>query len=472
MAANKHRVFLAIQFGIFVLVMDTAATVIALPTLALALATDLPTVQWVVVGNGLAIAALLVPMGRLGDTLGRKTLYVTGFGLFVAGALLAANAPSVGVLICARIVAGIGVAMTQGNSLAILAHVFGEGQRGRILGIQIGVVGVAGILGPAIGGFIVEAFGWRKLFYASAALGLLAMLVVQWTLARRAHRSPATAHGFDWLGAGLSALFLLCLLLTLSLGSQRGWTSPGIVGAGVLSAALLGLFIRREQRVAAPMVDLSLFRNPYFAIGTTGSVFTYMGMTCMRFLLPFHLQAVQGYSPAQVGLIVMPSALATAVAGPMMGRAADRLGGRVVANSGLTLGVLSLLALSRLNPDSPLWFVILATVLMTTAAATFQASNSSSILDSVEKRHYGVVAGFINLSRNTGNVLGVAAATAIVVAMMQAQGFAPEVAAVTESGRAGHLAFSAGASNAFVLHAVLLGMLLLAAIKVMPKRIG
>ncbi len=470
MAANKQRVFLAIQFGIFVLVMDTAATIIALPTLAIALATDLPTVQWVVVGNGLAIAALLVPMGRLGDMLGRKMLYVTGFALFVAGLLVAANAPDIGVLIAARVVSGIGVAMTQGNSLAILAHVFGQGQRGRILGIQIGVVGVAGIVGPALGGFIVDAYGWRRLFYASAALGLVAMLSVQWALERRAHRSQAQAQGFDWPGAALSALFLLCFLLTLSLGSRHGWSSPGILGAGTLSAALLGLFLWREHRAGAPMVDLALFRNPYFAIGTAGSVFTYMGMTCMRFLLPFHLQAVQGYTPAQVGLIVMPSALATAVSGPVMGRAADRFGGRLIANSGLTLGVLSLLALSRLNPDSPLWFVILATILMTTSAATFQAPNSSSILDSVEKRHYGGVSGFINLSRNTGNVLGVAAATAIVVSMMQAHGFAPQVTAVTENGRAGHLAFSAGASNAFVLHAVLLGLLLLAAIRVIPKQ--
>lgn len=174
----KWFVFLAIGTGMFTSVADAGSTIVALPTIAAYFGTDLPTTQWVVVAYLLTISALLVPMGRLSDIVGRKRIYITGFFIFSSGALFAALSASVVILILSRILMGIGAAMTQGPSMAIMISAFPEDERGKALGLQMSAVGTGAVAGPALGGIIVSAFGWRGIYFATSALGLVPALAV------------------------------------------------------------------------------------------------------------------------------------------------------------------------------------------------------------------------------------------------------------------------------------------------------
>ena len=167
----KWWAFLAIAVGTFVSVLDFGSTLVALPTIAEHFQTDLPTVQWVMVGYALTISALLLPMGRLSDILGRKQVYITGFSVFVIGAAAAGASPNMTVLILARVLMGCGAAMTQGIGLAIITSVFPDNERGKALGLNLSVVGVGSVAGPALGGLLVGTLDWRWVFFISVPGG-------------------------------------------------------------------------------------------------------------------------------------------------------------------------------------------------------------------------------------------------------------------------------------------------------------
>lgn len=420
---KKRRtwVFRTLLTGVFVSVVDASTIMVALPTLASHYGTDLPTTQWVVIGSMLTIAALLVPMGRLGDLIGRKAVYVSGFVIAAVGGLLAAFSPSISILIAARIVTGLGAAMVQGNSMAIIASVFEDHERGRALGIQMGLVGFGSITGPALGGIIIESIGVRGLFTILAICAAAMAVTGQLVLRRRTNPKPAAAQ-FDWLGAVSLAGFLVALLVTLTLGPKLGWQDPVLLlCAGAAVTALTG-FIFWEQRCPYPMVKLTLFGNPYFSFGTLGTVVTFMGSSAMRFLIPFHLQVVLELSPRFVGLALMPAAAVTIFAAPGAGRLADRRGPRLVANVGMLLTAAGVAVLSTLDRSSSLTFIIASTMLVALGLACFHAPNNTSILNASERQDYGVTSAFINLARNGGNVTGVAVATAIATSIMTGSG--------------------------------------------------
>src|SRR5690606_16975294 len=176
----KHNVqhmfhaFLVCGTGIFVTVFDTSSAIVALPTIAMQFSTDLPTAQWVILGNSLTIAALLVPLGRLSDSIGRKRIYVVGCCLFAIGAAAAASSGGIYALIGARVLVGIGSAMTQSTAMAIMIGSYGAHERARVLGWQMTGVGLGAIVGPATGGLIVGTVGWRALF-AMTAVAMIAI---------------------------------------------------------------------------------------------------------------------------------------------------------------------------------------------------------------------------------------------------------------------------------------------------------
>lgn len=429
---NTHRkwVFRTLLTGVFVSVVDASTIMVALPTLASHYGTDLPTTQWVVIGTMLTIAALLVPMGRLGDLIGRKTIYVSGFVIAALGGLLAAFSTTITLLISARIVTGLGAAMVQGNSMAIIASVFEDHERGRALGIQMGLVGFGSITGPALGGIIIESLGVQGLFGILAICAALMALAGQLVLRRRPTPKPSTER-FDWLGAFSLAGVLVALLLTLTLGPKVGWLDVRLLLCGAAALILLLGFLYWEHRCPHPMVKLSLFRNAYFSFGTLGTVVTFMGSSAMRFLVPFHLQAILGLSPRLVGLALIPAAAVTIFAAPLAGRLADRRGPRLVANAGMLLGAAGIAALSRLELNSSLTVIIASTMLVALGLACFHAPNNTSILNASQRQDYGVTSAFINLARNSGNVTGVAVATAITTSVMASAG----IPATLESSR-------------------------------------
>ena len=448
----KWWVFGAVGLGTFTSVVDHGSLNVALPTIASHFDTDLPTVQWVVVGYALTISALLLPMGRLSDVIGRKQVYLSGFILFVIGGAVAATSGHIVTLILSRVLQGCGAAMVQGTGMAITTSAFGPEERGKALGSHLSVVGTGSITGPALGGLLVSSLGWEWVFYANA-LGALAALAVAFTILDKGRLQQAGRQDrFDWPGAALSTGVLVAFLSAMTSGPRVGWDSPVVAMGMTAFVVLLGAFIWWELRSSNPMLELRLFKVRLFSMGAAAGFIAFMGTSSLIFLMPFYLQTVAGYSPAQVGLIMMPNALCFIILGPLSGRLSDRYGFRPFNVAGLMLIAGGLFLLSRIDETTPLWMVMTGMVLNSSGMGTFNSPNNSSILSTVQLSRYGVVSALLNLVRNSANVTSIAISTAIVTATMASMGQAPSLDAVADA----PAAFTAGMRTACLMLASLL----------------
>ena len=457
--SNKWQVFGTIAVGSFLSVVDHGSVLVALPQIESHFSSDLPTVQWLVIGYALAISVFMLPMGRLGDIVPRKHIYVLGFVIFVLAAGLAGVSPNLGILITAKVIQGIGSAMIQGNGMATIISAFPDSERGRALGYHLSVVASGAIAGPAVGGFLISALDWRWVFFINVPIGIVTIVVSVLVLSsdqRVQGAARAARSTFDWLGAILSGVALLLFLLAMGNGDRLGWTSPLITGAGITSVALLAVFIWWELRVDSPMLELRLFRRKLVAMGAGLGFISFLGSSSSRFLMPFYLQRVLEYSPKDVGLIMILPALALVATGPVSGRLTDKFGWRALTVGGLGLSAVAWMAFAvSLKDNSSLFFIIGMLMLQSTGMGLFNTPNNSSILGAVERSSYGVVSSLTQLIRNSANVTSVAIATTVVVVTMGSQGVAPSLDAVTPAVAE---AFVSGLNRAFLLMACLLAV--------------
>ncbi|MCH8988200.1 MAG: MFS transporter [Chloroflexi bacterium] len=465
-ANYKYWVFGALGIGIFASVVDHGSVNVALPTIAGQFQTDLPTIQWVVIIYALTIAALLLPMGRLSDLVGRKKVYIAGTLVMGVGAALSGLSPTLEMLFPARIVQGVGAAMTQGTAMAIITSAFPANEKGRAIGLFMTMVGVGAVVGPAIGGVAVDSFGWRVVFFLTIPVEIIGVAAAAWVLRGWPEvREPGGAR-FDWLGAALSTGVLVALLLAMTTGNKAGWLSPPILAAFAGAVAMLGAFIWWELRCSAPMLDLRLFKGRTFSLGVSAAFLTFLGSSAVIFLMPFYLQNVLGYSPKTAGFVVVPGALCMAVLGTVSGVLSDRFGWRPFTVGGLASSAIGLFILSRVTETSSLWMVVPALMLMSSGMGIFYSPNSSSVMNAVGQARYGVVAGFLNLVRNAANVTSIAVATIIVTATMSTLGFEPSLEAVRgDAAGVGH-AFTVGLRYAFLaMMAMLLSAMTISALQ-------
>lgn len=432
--AFKWWNFWTIAAGTFFSVVDHGSVLIALPGIESHFDATLESVQWVVVAYALVISVLLLPMGRLGDVVGRRRVYIFGTAIFVAGSLGATFAPTLYVLIAMRVLQGIGAGMVQGCGMGMMLAAFPDTERGKALGMHLSVVGLGAIAGPALGGFLVAWFGWASVFFVNVPAGCL-VLGLSWLLLERGagaeqYRKGRT-DGFDWTGAAVSGVILLVMLLVVGNGNGLGWRSAPVIVGGMAVALLAAVFIWWELRAGAPMLDLRLFANRIFGIGAAAAWLSFFGTSAARFLMPFYLQRVLGYAPEQVGLMMIPAALCMVILGPLSGRLSDRFGWQALTVGGLSLTAAGAFVLAfGLQERSPVWFVIATMMMQSSGTGLFNSPNSSSIISVVDRSRYGVVSALTQLIRNSANVVSVAVATTIVVSTMSAYGVAPKLEAV------------------------------------------
>ena len=452
--------------GFFASVVDHGSVGVALPSIATHFKTDIPSVQWLVIGYAMIIITLLLPMGRLADLIGPKRVYIIGSLVFIAGAVSSGSANYLLVLIVSRILQGAGAAMTQGTGMAIVIGAFPPSERGKAIGMIMTMVGTGAVAGPALGGFLIDALGWRSVFFASVPLILtsiaLSILVVV-EQHRPVDRGEAGRFRFDWLGAVLSSGALLALLLGITNAHRSGWNSPPILAAALGFVVLLAAFIWWELRYASPMLQLRFFQRRNFSQGVAANFLVFLGSSAVLFMTPFYLQNVLGYRPSVAGLAVVPGAICMALLGPISGRLSDRFGWRKFTVGGLVLSATGISILSRLSDDSSLFQVIPALMLQSGGMGTFYSPNSSSILSAVERESHGVISALLNLIRNAGNVMSVAVTTAIVTATMGSMGYEPSLEAVRNGvGTGVGLAFTTGLKYAYMTMAcsVLLAMII------------
>ncbi|PKB64100.1 MAG: hypothetical protein BZY80_04190 [SAR202 cluster bacterium Io17-Chloro-G2] len=440
-----------IGVGTFMAVASNSGLIIALPSIAAYFHADLPAVQWVILGETLTVSALLLPMGRLSDILGRKRVYITGFAGFIAAAGLAGVANDLQILILAKVLQGAGSAMIQANGAAMIISVFPGRERGKALGSHSSVVGTGAIIGPALGGFLVSGLGWRWVFLINVPVGLVAILLSSIILDPKRFlpdlcqvRRPS----FDWLGSFLSAAALLTILLALTLANRAGWASLPIIAGLLLFVGLLAAFIWWELRTESPMLDLTLFKRKLIAMGMGAGWLTFLGMAAARFMMAIYFQSVLGYSPREAGLIIIPAAIVMTFMGPISGRLSDRYGWRKFTVAGLAMTSTALfLFATTLRTDSPVLLPMLIMMLQSCGNGLFSTPNNSSILSAVDRSRYGIVSALRPLTRNSANITSIAVSTAIIVGTMAAMGAEPSLDAVSNDPRA----FVAGLHTAFTV---------------------
>ena len=457
-SSYRWWVFATISMGTFVSVLDQSSLSLALPRIAGHFSAPIPTVQWVTLGYMLTTSSLLLPVGRMSDIVGRKRVYVAGFTIFVITAILAGLSNSLSAIILFKGLQGAGAAMIQANAMAIVTTSFSGSERGKVIGLLMTTVGSGAIAGPMVGGTVVGLLGWRSAFFLGAPLGVVSIvgaLLVLEGRARAAAGDPNSAgvSRFDWLGATLSAAALSILLLVVTNAHLVGWLSPLAIATFGAVVALLGVFIWWESRAPEPMLSLELFKRRLFTLGSAASFLTFMSGTSVFFLMPFFLQGVRGYSPAEAGLLLGPSALCFAIAGPIAGRLSDRYGWQRFAIGSLVVIGVGLFGLATLGDHTPLWRVIGALFMQSIGMGFFYSPNSSAVLSAVERSRYGVATAFMTLMRTGASVIGIAVVTSIVTAVMGSLGYEPSLDAVTSAASGGEgvkSAFTQGLRTAYL----------------------
>lgn len=447
----KWWAFWTIATGTFFSVVDHGSVLVALPDIESYFDASLESVQWVVVAYALVISVLLLPMGRLGDVIGRRRVYLTGTAIFVLASLGASLASNLEVLVAMRVLKGVGAGMVQGCGMGMMIAAFPDSERGKALGTHLSVVGMGAIAGPAMGGFLVAWLGWQSVFFVNVPAGSL-VLVLAWFLLERGPGAGQYRRGqnaFDWTGAAVSGVILLVLLLVVGNGNGLGWQSPLVVVGGVAVVALMAVFIWWELRVNSPMLELRLFANRIFGLGVAAAWLSFFGSSAARFMMPFYLQRVLEYSPEEVGLMMIPPAICMVLIGPFSGRVADRFGWRVPTVVGIAITAAGSFILAfALQEQSPVWLVIATMMMQSTGNGIFNSPNSSSILSVVERSRYGVVSALTQLVRNSANVVSVAVSTTVVVSTMATYGVEPKLDAVNPQVAT---AFVAGLRWAFLM---------------------
>jgi len=449
----KWWAFWTIAAGTFFSVVDHGSVLVALPGIESHFDASLESVQWVVVAYALVISVLLLPMGRLGDVVGRRRVYLTGTAIFVLASLGAALSTSLEMLVVMRVLKGIGAGMVQGCGMGMMIAAFPDSERGKALGTHLSVVGMGAIAGPAMGGFLVAWLGWQWVFLVNVPAGGL-VLILAWLLLERGpgagqYRRGQGASSFDWAGAAVSGVILLVLLLVVGNGNALGWRSAPVLVGGVAVVIFAAAFVWWELRVRAPMLDLRLFANQIFGLGVAAAWLSFFGSSAARFMMPFYLQRMLQYSPEQVGLMMIPPAVCMVLIGPFSGRVADRFGWRVPTVCGMALTAAGAFVLAfALQERSPVWLVIATMMMQSSGNGIFNSPNSSSILSVVDRSRYGVVSALTQLVRNSANVVSVAVSTTVVVSTMATYGVEPKLEAVNPEVAT---AFVAGLRWAFLM---------------------
>ncbi len=397
--------------GLFMLMLDSTAIALALPSIRLDLGASNSGIQWAQNIYLLVLAALVIALGRLGDVFGRRLLFCAGLVVFAAGSVVCALADSIAVLVAGRAVQGVGGAAMLALSLAIATGAFPTEKRARAIGIWAAVSSVALAIGPLVGGGVVELASWRWLFWLNLPLAVVGLAILLAFMPESRDESAARRLDFGGLvtlGAGLSLV-----VLALVEGKSWGWTSVATLGVLAGGIVLLGAFVAVERRVAAPLVELDLFRSrPY--LGATAAAFALVGSYwTVMFLLPQYLDLALGFSTARAGVLMLPVTLPMAVLSPLVGRLAARVGARAVMTAGMACATLGMLALTRLDASSNYYDVAPGLILFGLALGLVYAPMSAAAMSALPAEKAGVASGVLSMSRCLAGALLLAASGAL-----------------------------------------------------------
>lgn len=393
--------------GAFMGQLDVSVVTLALPRLGHDLHASAGAVEWVALSYLLVLIAMVTTVGSLADALGRKLLYTYGFGVFTAGSALCALAPSLPVLIAARVVQALGAAMLQANSFALITEAMPRPLLARAIGVQGAAQALGLALGPAVGGLLIAIGGWRLVFLINLPAGAVG-LVLGWLLLPRS-RSRREHGGSDRLGALLLATATAGVLAYLSLASRLGYGDGPLLALLATGIVASLLFVAHEQRAPEPLLDLSILRRPAMSVGLSSGLLSFLILFGALYVIPYYLAARHtGAAAAGLQLTVLPVAIG--VSAVLAGRLVTRLGTRALTSGGMAVTGVGLLLIATTHGIGGL---LAGLALAGIGLGAFTPANNASIMAAAPTGHAGLVGGVLNMTRGAGTALGVAVASAL-----------------------------------------------------------
>lgn len=387
--------------GAFVTALSTSLVAVAAPTMARELGVTQADVGWVLSAYLLAISSLLAGAGRLADVAGRRRVYLTGFGIFAIGSLACGFAPTLPVLVGARVVQGLGSAAVMATAPAIITRSFPARLRARGLGLALAATYTGLTLGPTLGGILTTAVGWHSVFHV---VGIAALVVIGIAIVMlpKDEEGASAAASMDFVGTALFGVALATLLVALRRGPSAG---PLLVA----SVAAFALFVRHGAKHPAPVLPLSLLRTPAFALGVVNAMMLYVVAFVLAWLLPFHLQHARGMDARHAGLLMTAQPAMMAITAPVSGAIADRFGHKMPSVVGM-LAIAGGIYLVGRNASGSDTEIVTSLVVVGLGAGLFVAPNNATIMGAAPKERQGTAAAMAATARNVGMTGGVALA--------------------------------------------------------------
>jgi EmrB/QacA subfamily drug resistance transporter len=410
---RKRLALLAAIMGSFVAGLDATAVNVALPAIRADLGGGLAGQQWVSNAYLLALGSLILVGGSLGDLFGERRVFSAGVAGFGVMSLLCAIAPSIGFLIACRGLQGAFGALLMPSALAVIVATFSRAERGGAIGSWTAWSGIATVVGPLAGGYLVDAVSWRLIFAINVPFVIATLMLVSLAVPGRA---PGARHArVDWVGAVLTFFGLAGLALALIRQPSVGWSSPEVWLTGLGGFALLAGFVAWERRTAAPMLRLDLFRRRNFAVGNLETLAMYGGIAVTFFLLVLFLQEVAGYTALAAGFALMPSTIVMFLLSKRMGRLADRYGPRLFMGLGPLVAAIGLALMLRLGAHVNYFSELLPPlVVFSLGLSATVAPLTAAVLSDAEEGDAGIASGVNNAIARVAGLMAIAAVGAVI----------------------------------------------------------
>jgi EmrB/QacA subfamily drug resistance transporter len=382
-----------------------AAVNIALPKISAELHLDAVAMSWVTMAYLLASAVMLVPLGKVADRWGRKTVFLIGNIVFMIASFLCAAATTGGFLIAMRVVQGIGTSMMVTTSMALLMSAFPPKERGKVIGMNVASVYLGLSAAPVLGGVLTQSFGWRSLFLINGSVSVFVALAIFFAI-KTEWKEPEKGR-FDLKGA----LIYVFSLILLMYGFSKMPDTPALI---MTAAGLIGLyfFIRMEIKVSFPVLDVTMFRdNIVYALSNLSAFINYAATFAVSFVLSLYLQYGKHLTPRQTGMLLMIQPVLMALVSVFSGRLSDRFNPKLLASTGMGISVIGLSMLAFLTVTSPNSYILSALGILGFGFGLFSSPNTNVVMSSVEHKHYGVASATLATMRNLGMMFSMAIAS-------------------------------------------------------------
>jgi EmrB/QacA subfamily drug resistance transporter len=412
---RKQLALAAAIMGSFVAGLDATAVNVALPSITEDLGGGLAGQQWVSNAYLLTLGSLILVGGSLGDHFGERKIFSIGVGGFGAVSLLCALAPSIEVLVAGRALQGVFGALLTPSALAVIVSTFPPDERGAAIGSWTAWSGIAVVIGPLAGGYLVDAASWRLIFAINVPFVLITLVLVHLAVPERGREIVRTP--IDWLGAVLTALGLAGPVLALIRQPLVGWDSPQVWGPGLGGIVLLGLFVLHEAHTPYPMLPLGLFRRRNFTVANVETFAMYGGLGATFFFLVLFLQQVAGYDALQAGLATLPSTIVLFLLSKRAGRMADRYGPRLFMGVGPLVAAAGLALMLRIGAQVDYWTDVFPGLLIfSLGLSATVAPLTATVLADADESNAGIASGVNNAIARVASLVAVAALGAVVSA--------------------------------------------------------